>query len=205
MIFHDIIGERHKSLYSIAKEVINTEDSEIVDMYWSRDQEAIKQTEKKYGRMLLHLSNSFVNSVQDAEECVSDTYMKAWNSMPDKRPKLLGAFLSKIIRCISIDRYRKSGKKQAMTGSLTEEMEQCIPDSFSFDSLEENEHLKNVLNRFISSLSDEHRVMFIRRYFNGDSIFIIAQRLCCTEVKVKTSLHRIRERLRSTLEKEGLM
>ncbi len=182
-----------------------TEDLEIVNLYWDRDQEAIKQTEKKYGKMLLYLSNSFVNSMQDAEECVADTYMKAWDSMPDQRPKLLGAFLSKITRCISIDRYRKNGKKRSMTSSLTEEMEQCIPDNFSFDSLEENEHLKRVLNSFISSLRDEQRVMFIRRYFNGDSIFVISQRLCCSEAKVKTSLHRIREKLRNALEKEGLM
>ncbi len=174
-------------------------------MYWARDEKAIEQTEKKYGKMLRHLSNSFVHSAQDAEECVSDTYLTAWNRMPDDRPVFLGAFLSKITRCISIDRYRKTGKQQSVTSTLSEEMEQCIPDSFSFDALEENEHLKTVLNSFISSLPNEQRVMFIRRYFNADSIFVIAQKLSCSEAKVKTTLHRIREKLRAKLEKEGLM
>ncbi len=187
------------------KEMMKTEDKDIVELYWRRDQQAISLTEKKYGKMLLYLSNSFLHSISDAEECVSDTYLQAWNSMPDKRPAFLGAFLSKIVRGISIDKYRKIGKKQSMTSALTEEMEECIPDSLTVDAIEENEHLKTVLNSFISSLPDEHRVMFIRRYFNGDSVFVIAQRLACTESKVKTTLFRIREKLKNTLEKEGLM
>ncbi len=174
-------------------------------MYWDRDQEAIAQTDKKYGQMLFHLSNTFVRCTADAEECVSDTYLRAWNTMPPQRPKFLGAFLSKITRCISIDKYRKNSRESAVTSPLTAELEDCIPDGFNIDSFEENERLKKVLDRFISSLSDEYRVMFIRRYFNSDSIFVIAQRMCCSETKVKTALHRIRRNLREVLEKEELM
>lgn len=184
------------------------EDNEIVDLYWERSGYAIDETAKKYGSVLNGMSYRMTGSREDTEECVNDTYLAAWNRMPTDRPELLGAYLLKIVRNISISRFRKNSAERRGGGRLTEltdELCQCIPDS-SGDVFTEFEsgRLRDVLNRFVSSLDAEKRSVFLRRYFFSDSISEISARVGISEAKVKTMLFRLRAALKKVLSEEGL-
>ncbi len=182
------------------------EDYRIVDMYWDRDEGAIAESDKKYGRMLNSLSFALLSSREDAEECVNDTYIDAWNAMPTARPDNLGAFLSKITRRISIDRFRKQHRqKRGGFDNLTLELTDCIPSSESVESEYENGRLKETLDSFLYSLDREKRVMFVRRYFYSHSIEQISEQMNISVAKVKTTLFRIRKSLKEYLEKEGML
>ena len=181
------------------------EDYKIVDLYWARSEDAIRQTEIKYGRMLASVSAALVPSVQDAEECVSDTYVAAWNSMPDQRPIYLGAFLSKIVRRISIDKYRREhSQKRGGMENFIDELSECIPSETDLQTEYDNRRLSELLNFFLLSLDEQKRIIFVRRYFFSDSIFDIAKMLRISEGKTKTVLHRTRNELRNFLEREGV-
>ena len=182
----------------------NMEDYQIVDLYWSRSENAIAQTEQKYGRMLTSISVSLVPTVQDAEECVSDTYLAAWNSMPDERPVYLGAYLSKIVRRLSINKYLSSHTaKRGGVGELVEELTDCIPSDYSLETEYDNQRLAEALNRFLLSLDEQKRYIFIRRYYYSDAVIDIARQIRASEGKVKTVLFRVRSALRKFLEEEG--
>ena len=183
------------------------EDSIIVNLYWARSESALMHTEKKYGRMLRGISYSLLGSHEDSEECFSDTLLAAWQSMPSDRPTYLGAYLSKIIRAISVDRYRARHRKKRDGGieQLYDELAECIPDTADVVSEYERGMLTSLLNSFLDSLSPERRSMFVLRYFCSMPVSDIAFRLGCGESKVKTTLCRLRAELREKLEKEGLM
>ena len=182
------------------------EDFEIVDLYWAREEAAIRESDRKYGRMLSSLSFSLLSSHEDAEECVNDTYLAAWNAMPTERPSYLGAFLSRITRNLSIDRYRATHReKRGGMENLLQELTECVPDDNSVEREYENGRLADALNAFLASLEVEKRAMFLRRYFYSQSITEIALSLGISESKVKVTLHRVRERLRHELEKEALL
>ncbi len=183
------------------------EDCHIVDLFWDRSEKAIRETDQKYGRMLTGISYSLLHSREDAEECVNDTYLTAWGLMPDDRPAYLGAFLSKIVRRISIDRFRSLHRKKRDGGIelLIDELAECIPDSATIEAEYENGRLAGLLNRFIGALPEEKRVIFVLRYFSSQPLSDIAEKLQISEGKVKTVLFRTRESLRAELEKEGLL
>ena len=181
------------------------EDYKIVDLYWERSEKAISETDSKYGRMLTGISLGFLDAKEDAEECLNDTYLAAWNSMPDERPIYLGAFLSKIIRRISIDKYRvMHSEKRGGKDSLLSELSECIPSSADVQKEYDNKLLAEALNRFLYSLEDEKRNIFIRRYFYSDSIDVIARGMNVSVGKVKTVLFRTRSALRNFLSEEGI-
>ena len=181
-------------------------DAVIVDLYFARDELAIKRTDEKYGKFCHRLAMNILSNTQDAEECVNDTYLSAWNSMPSDRPIYLGAYLSKIIRALSIDKFRsKHSKRRGGFEELCEELDECIPDPSSIQAQYENGQLQKAINRFIAELPEEKRVIFIRRYFYSDSVEQIAARMGFTSSKVKTSLFRMREELRQILEKEDML
>lgn len=183
------------------------EDYQIVELYWARNESAISESDRKYGRLLRSLSFSCLSSREDAEECVNDTYLDAWNAMPTERPAYLGAFLSKIVRRISIDRFRHDHRaKRGGMGNVVQELSDCIPDTgLSLADEFENGRLRGALNSFLAGLPQEKRVMFIQRYFYAYPVSRIAQSMQLSESNVKVSLHRIRESLRKYLEKEELL
>jgi len=182
------------------------EDQKIVDLYWSRNENAITESDRKYGRMLKSLSYSLLSSYEDAEECVNDTYLDAWQAMPTARPEYLGAFLSKITRRISIDRFRADHrKKRGGTNVILEELTDCIPASSTVAEEYENGRLKEALDSFLYRQEVVRRVMFIRRYFCSQSIAEIARALGMREGKVKVTLFRMREALRRELEERELL
>ncbi len=182
------------------------DDCKIVDLYWARNEEAITESDKKYGRMLSSLSYSLLSSREDAEECVNDTYLDAWGAMPDARPDYLGAFLSKITRRISIDRFRqKHREKRGGIDNLLSELDECIPSGQTPFEEYENRRLGDALNDFLYSQDREKRVIFILRYFYSKSVQEIAERLDISVPKVKTTLFRMRKELHDRLEEGELL
>lgn len=182
------------------------DDCKIVDLYWARNETAIEESDKKYGRMLHSLSYSLLTSHEDAEECVNDTYLDAWGAMPEARPEFLGAFLSKITRRISVDRFRmKHREKRGGLDNLLVELSDCIPSSETPAEEYENKLLREELNSFLYSQSEERRAIFILRYFYSRSVSEIASRLGIGESKVKTTLHRVRRELHDYLEERELL
>lgn len=181
------------------------EDKQIVDLYWARNEDAITQTSVKYGKMMQATSHSIVGSHEDAEECVNDAYLAAWNSMPENRPTYLGAYMAKIIRNISLGRYdRNHAAKRHGVHVVFEELEECLGDYETPEEQYESGCLRDLLNEFLAGLSEEKRVVFLRRYFYTDSISDIAQRMQMSEGKVKTMLFRMRAQLAEALKEAGL-
>lgn len=183
------------------------EDKNIVDLYWERSENAIKQTDIKYGKLLFKLSFQLLSSREDAEECVNDTYVAAWEAMPEERPDRLCAFLCKIDRRISINKYRYMHRqKRGGADLIVEELTDCIPSgSDEITDKAENDRLSDTINGFLGDLSEEKRVVFVKRYFYSEPISEISSQMKISEGKIKTMLYRMRLSLLSLLEKEGLL
>ena len=181
------------------------EDAQIIALYFDRNEQAVKETDRTYGRRLYVLSNHILNDRQDAEESVSDTYMETWKTIPPKHPKYLYAYLASLCRNISFNRldWKLAAKRNAEVVALTQEMESCIPDRSQDAKLEARE-LRRVLESFLDSLSKESRLIFLRRYLYVDTVSEIAARYGVSESKVKTQLHRTRAKLYTYLAKEGI-
>ena len=181
------------------------DDTAIIDLYWARDEEAIRETDAAYGRKLHVLANRILSSREDAEESVNDTYLKTWQAIPPQRPRQFYGFLAAICRHLSFHRvdWNQAAKRNAEVVSLTQEMELCIPDP-SRDRELEGKELGRLLNEFLESLPKETRLIFLRRYWHVDTIAEIAARYGMTESKVKMQLSRTRAKLSAFLAKEGI-
>lgn len=182
------------------------DDNRIVALYLRRNEAAIDQTAQKYGSRLRSLSYGIVQDRQTAEECENDTYLKAWNAIPPHEPSgYLYAFLARITRRISLNHCRERDrlKRSAHLCTLSAELEQCIPAPDDAACRLDELTLRDAINGFLGTLSEEKRNIFLRRYWYLDSIADIAQRYALSESKVKTTLFRCRDRLRKHLLKEG--
>ena len=182
------------------------EDTRIIDLYWERSQDAIKETQKKYGRYCHYIAYNILYSDEDAKECVNDTYIKAWNAMPPHKPERLAAFLGKLTRNTALDLYGyyKAEKRNSTTAVVLDEMAECIPDPKSQTPMEDTIALKMAINGFLASLPQKTRIIFLRRYWYLCSIKQIASALRMTESNIKTILHRTRKLFKEYLEKEGI-
>ncbi|MGM9601862.1 MAG: RNA polymerase sigma factor [Faecousia sp.] len=181
------------------------EDREILDLYWQRDEQAIHQTEQRYGERLQGISYRIVGNLPDAQECVNDTYLQAWNTIPPQRPNYFFSFLAKICRYISLGRldWNNAAKRKADVVSLTDEMELCIPDECRSREMDAKA-LGQMLTRFLKAQRESARNVFLRRYFYMDSISEIAARYGYSESKVKSMLYRTRSKLYEYLKSEGM-
>ena len=181
------------------------EDSKILELYFARNEDAIRHTDDTYGRRLYHLADSIVKNGQDAEESVSDTYMQAWNTIPPQKPRHFFAYLAKICRNFALKKldWKKAAKRNAEVVSLTEEMEMCIPDQSRDRELEARE-LGMLLDRFLRTLTPENQMIFLRRYWYVDTIAEIAARYGISESAVQMRLNRTRAKMCTYLEKEGI-
>lgn len=182
------------------------EDTQIIDLYWQRDQDAITATAGKYGAFLHSLSWNILRSHHDAEECVNDTYLRAWNAMPPERPNALRAWLGRIVRNLSFDRWKASCAQRRGAGLelLLGELDECVPDRRDTEQTAETQVLAELISRFLRMQSGERRYMFLRRYWYGEDIAAIATALRCSESRVKSTLFRMRKALRAFLEQEGI-
>ena len=183
------------------------DDSNIVDLFLQRNEDALTETDKKYGKKLLSLSFGITGDERDAEECKNSTYLQAWNSIPPHEPRqYLFPFLSRIIRHLSLNVCKSRGtqKRGAVCVELTEELENCIPSQDDVESRLDDMAIKKALNDFLASLTKNSRMVFMRRYYYCDSISTIAEGMDMSESSVKVVLHRCREKLLSYLTKEGI-
>lgn len=182
-------------------------DEKIVDMYWERSEYAIAETAKKYGRFCRHIAYNILRNNEDTEECVNDTYLSAWNSMPTQRPARLMPFLGKITRNIALNKneYNSAEKRGGGQPDLAvEELTECFSDGDSVGELADTLVLRDILNSFVEGLGEDERDMFIGRYWFMFSVKEIAQQFSFSESKVKVTLFRLRKELRVILEKEGI-
>lgn len=182
------------------------DDEQIIQLYWDRLEIAIKETDAKYGPYCNSIAYNILQSKEDAEECVSDTFLDTWNSIPPTRPKVFSAFLGKITRRISIDRWRTKTRVKRGGGEIPvvlDELAECVADTQTVESEFDRRELVRVLNRFLGGLSVTERKVFLRRYWYLDSIYDISTRFGFSQSKTASMLHRIRLRLRAFLDEEG--
>lgn len=183
------------------------EDEEIVELYIKRDENAIRHTQRKFGKRILNISKNITGSDLTAEEVENDTYLRAWENIPPTEPRTyLFAFLARIARnlSISICRERSALKRSVMLVELSDEMEECIPSKLNVEDDAEGNMLLELINKFLFSKDEEKRNIFMRRYWYLDSVSAIAKRFGISESKVKTSLFRMRAELREYLEVRGI-
>lgn len=183
------------------------EDQQIVDLYWRRDADAIGETASKYGGYCRTIAQNILSDRQDAEECLNDTWMGAWNAMPPHRPGRLRLFLAKITRSLACDRVRAQSARKRGGGVYTvalEELEECLPAVPGADRAVEDRELERMVDRFLHTLPERACSVFLRRYWYAERIEDIAGRYGMGVNTVKTSLFRTRQKLKAYLEKEGI-
>lgn len=184
------------------------EDEKIIELYWKRDEEALKQTNLKYGSFCYYIANNILNDEEDSKECVNDTWFKTWMVIPPKRPEFFQAFLGKITKNLSLDRYRKRRASKRGGGTMDViygELEECIAAVGTQDAQTDSIVITDTVRRFLSDLSHDARIIFVRRYWYADSVGQIAQRYGMSESKIKSSLMRSRNKLKVFLEEEGIL
>lgn len=183
------------------------QDEQIVNLYWDRNELAIHETDRKYGRYLTKIAYNILADLEDSKESVNDTYLSAWNSMPPHKPGILSTYLAKITRRISIDIYRKKNRKkrQASEYALSlEELTDCVSAGNTTEQAMNVQLLAEAINEYLYGLSPEARNTFIGRYYFMDSLKEVARYCGMSEAKAKTLLYRTRCGLKLYLEKEGL-
>ena len=183
------------------------EDHAIIELYWERSEDAISKTAAKYGGYCYAIAYNILSNNEDAEESVNDTWLAAWNTMPPRRPKLLAAFLGKMTRYISLDRWKNRTARKRGGGEVPlvlEELEECISGEDSVEKEYLQKEFAESLNQFVENLPDVERKVFLCRYWYMDSIETIAEHFGFSESKVASMLHRTRGKLRKMLEQEGI-
>lgn len=182
------------------------DDKKIVDLYWERSEDAIEKTRDKYGRYCFKVAFNILQSDRDAEECVNDTYVSAWNAIPPSRPENLATFLGKLTRNISLNRYYHDHAMKRTTNIevALDELEDIVAEQGSFDYIAEEAVLKDLINRFLGQLPKLNRIVFVKRYWYLNSVKEISTECGISESNVKVKLTRIRKSFKSFLEKEGV-
>ena len=184
------------------------EDSAIVELYWQRSDRAIEESERKYGSYCEYIARSICGNGEDAGECVNDTWLLAWNSMPDKRPKRLAAFLGCLTRHLAIDRVRAESSQKRGSGEMPlalDELGECLTARSDPVREAEQRELEESIRKWLRSLNETERLVFLGRYYYLLSIPQIAGHFGYSVSKTKSILFRLRGRLRCYLEKEGLL
>lgn len=179
------------------------EDNAIINLFWQRNQSAIEESNRKYGSYCRSIAFGVLHNQEDAEECVNDTWLRAWDSIPPQKPDKLSAFLGRITRNLALDRYdyNHAAKRSGSVDVLLSELSDCIPDSRDdYAGLE----LTELLNRFLRALPEKQRNLFLRRYWYCESIEELCKRYRMSQSAVKSDLFRTRNRLKEYLEKEGV-
>ena len=183
------------------------EDDKIVDLYMKRSEDAISETEKKYGRYCHSIAYNILYSNEEASECVNETYLRAWRAIPPTIPTRLSSFLAKITRNLAIDRYTKfrALKRTVENEVILEEVDEILTDTIDTSTLTDEIALKNAINDFVAHLTHHTRVIFVRRYWYMSSVADIARDCKMSEANVKVILHRTRKKFKEHLLAEGII
>jgi len=200
-LFFDYIGERP---FEAMWGGDCMKDETIVMLYWKRNENAIRETEIKYGKYCYTIAYNILHSREDSEECVNDTWVGAWNTIPPERPSKLQCFLARITRNIAVDRYRYEGaqKRGAEVESAIDEYWECVPDTDA--PVDDELVLKQAINGFLAGLDSRTRVIFMRRYWYSMSVKDIADSMRLSEGHISVILHRTRIKFKDYLTNEGI-
>ena len=183
------------------------EDRDIIALYLERNQEAVTETEKKYGRYCYSIAYNILYNAEDAEECVNDALMNAWNSIPPHMPSILSTFLGKLTRYVSLKKWRYARTKKRGGGETAlayEELSECIPGGKAVEEELQEKELAEMIDDFLDGLPAVERRIFICRYWYFDDISTISRQFGFSRSKVKSMLYRIRKKLMARLEEEGV-
>ena len=182
------------------------DDVQIIELYWERSEDAIKETDKKYGKYCYYIANRILEDGEDAKEIQNDTYLRVWNTIPPKRPSFFKSYIGTIARNLSLNRYEQihSQKRGGRLALVLDELSECVADSASEDG-SANARLTEALNRFLESLPSKTRAIFMRRYFYASDVCEIANEYAMSENGVSVLLFRTRKKLKDFLEKEGFL
>ena len=184
------------------------QDSQIVALYWDRDEAAIDQTDKKYGRYLAKIAYNILSDQEDSKESVNDTYLAAWDSMPPHKPQVLSTYLGKLTRRISIDLFRKKNSQKRSGGEYAlslQELEDCISGGNTTEQALDMQLLSEAIAQYLRTVTKEARNVFIGRYYYLDSVKEISAYCHISESKAKILLYRTRQGLWEFLQKEGFV
>lgn len=182
-------------------------DSEIIELYWQRNEQAIDATDTKYGRYLFTIAYNIMRSDPDCEECLNDTYLSTWNAIPPARPNAFQVFLSKITRNIAIDKFREQSAEKRIPSELIlslNELDDCISDNYDEQTRAELMDIVRVMNAYLNMLSDRDAFVFICRYYYCDPVDTIAKMLKLSKNSIYRDLERMRSDLRERFAKEGI-
>lgn len=176
-------------------------DEKIIEMFFERSEQGIRELDIKYGKICHYLSYNIVNSRQDAEECVNDAYLGVWNTIPPTRPNPLLSYIAKIVRNISLKSYwrKEADKRSGQYTIALQEIEGCIADPKTVEDEIEVKELARIIENFLDTLPLENRVIFMRRYWFADSYKDIAEFIGLTEKNISVRLTRIREKMKKYL------
>lgn len=183
-------------------------DTEIIDLYFARKEQAIIETQKSYGNYCYSIAFHVLHLKEDSEECVNDTWMRAWNSIPPNRPQRLALFLGTITRNLSFDRWKQKNALKRGNGEMEatlDELAECIPDRSNTEEIVEARQLQESINEFLKTLQERERNIFLRRYWYAEEYGEIAEKYGYNLNTVKTTLFRVRGKLKAYLEKEGVI
>ena len=183
------------------------EDQAIIDLFFDRSEQAISELSKKYGRLCCKVASNILHNSLDAEECVNDTYLGVWNSVPPQQPNPLLSYVCGITRNLAMKKYHASTarKRNSFYDVALDELESCLSTADTTESEFSARELTELLNQFLKTLDQESRVIFLRRYWYADSISAIALRLRMSDNQVSVRLHRVRKKLQTHLRKEGVL
>lgn len=183
------------------------DDSKIIDLFYERSEQAIDELDKKYGSIIRKTAANILRDRQDAEECLNDTYLGCWNSIPPHKPDPLISFVCKIARNLAVSRLRSetAAKRNSGLDLVLDELEEFIPSKDDVEAECIAKELVSAIDRFLQELDYDERFIFVRRYWYADSVKNIAKAMKCRENRISVRLFRLREKLRITLKKEGFI
>lgn len=182
------------------------DDKEIIELYWRRDEQAVAETDRKYGAYCRSVAMNILGVREDAEECTSDTYVRAWESIPPERPGQLRLWLAKVTRNLAIDRWRsRCSKKRGCMTVLLSELDECIPDEHGPEQLADAKELGRLINAWLAELDESERTLFMRRYWAAQSVAEIAKSSGVSPNALAQQLMRMRRDLKKYLEREGVI
>ncbi len=182
------------------------DDVKIIELFFSRDEKAIRETAGKYGDFIRYIAFNITGLREDAEECENDTYLKLWNSIPPECPGFFKAYIGKITRNTALSLYRKNTAKKRNSGIcvLLSELEECIPSPVSVEDEVEVKYLSSVISDWLYTLTDENRTVFVKRYWYGESVKNIAGELDMQPSKLSSLLFSLRGQLKKELTEKGV-
>ena len=182
------------------------QDVQIIELYWNRDERAIMESDRSYGAYCRKIAMNILSSNEDAEECVNDTWHRTWNNIPPQRPNSLAAFFGRIVRNLSISRFRVNRAQKRFDGItiLLSELDECVPARNSVENEFEGKILSEIIDRWLARLLKDDRVLFIRRYWFGEAVNALAQEYGCSQNQMAQRMMRLRKELKLALEQGGI-